>query len=114
MKRAIAETADRINDYRANITTALLGAAILAAILYAFNLYALISRTVAIGQTEKQSAAISSVISALDGQYLKLTSAITPDTLAEHGLTSGQVSIYITRPSRTASIGDLASVGHEL
>jgi hypothetical protein len=45
---------------------------------------------------------------------LALSSSLTPDSLGAHGLTLSRVSAYIERPASTASIGPLASVGHEL
>lgn len=85
-----------------------------SAVFYAINLYNLVSHTVAMQQTERRTVLLSSALSSLDAEYLKLTAAITPDTLAEHGLVPGQVSLYITRPAATASINSLAAGGHEL
>jgi hypothetical protein len=115
MKQAIATTAENVHAHRAAITVALLIGCAICALFYAVNLYSLISRTVAIRQAEGSAASLSSAISALDATYLKLTSAITPDTVSAHGLSVGQVSAYIKRSQSTASIMPaLAQVGHEL
>ncbi len=96
------------------LNAAILGTCAISAVFYAINLYSLISHTVAMQQTEGRAVLLASALSSLDAEYLKLTSAITPDALAEHGLVPGQVSLYITRPAATAAIGNLAAHGHEL
>lgn len=114
MKRSIVNTAGHVNDHRAILTAALLFGSVLCAAFYAFNLYTLISHTVALRQIDSQMVAIGSELSSLDSEYLKLASAITPDAVTAHGLMPAQVSVYITRPQPTASIGNLAQGGHEL
>jgi len=114
MKRAIARTAEEMHAYRANITLAILAGCVLAAAFYAVSLYSLISHTVALRQIEGSITAVSSEIAGLDSQYLALSSAVTPDMLAAHGFSAGQVSLYITRSAPTASIPALAQGGHEL
>lgn len=93
------------------LNAAILGACAISALFYAVNLYSLISHTVAMQQIEGRAVLLASALSSLDAEYLKLTSAITPDALAEHGLVPGKVSLYVTRPASTAS---LAAGGHEL
>ena len=110
MKKAIVSTAEHVHAYRAAITLALLCGSGLCVLFYAMNLYTLISRTVAVRQAESQVADLSSQISALDSQYLSLTSAITPDTLAAHGFAPGKVTAYIRLDQPTA----VALAGHEL
>lgn len=115
MKRVLTTTAEQVHAYRANITLALLFATMLCAMWYAINLYSLVSRTVALHQTEKSIASVSNQVSDLDTQYLKLTSAITPDQLAAYGLSAGKVAAYIKRTQSTASLlPALAQGGHEL
>lgn len=109
MKRAIAHTGIQINNQRANITTMLLLGSLMIAAFYTFSLYNLISKTVLIGQLEKEASALSSEISSLDSEYLKLSSTITPDKMSKYGLEKGHVSLYITRPQPTA----YAPVTHE-
>ena len=38
---------------------------------------------------ETQTATLDTQVDALDAQYLQLSSAITPDTLADYGLAQG-------------------------
>ncbi|MCX6715679.1 MAG: hypothetical protein NT077_01525 [Candidatus Taylorbacteria bacterium] len=114
MKRVIVSTAGHIHDHRAKLSLVILSACVLVAVFYAVNLYTLVSHTIAIKQIESRAASLSGSLSALDAEYLKLTSTITPDILAEHGLVAGEVSLYITRPAPTASAGNLASLGNEL
>lgn len=115
MKRVLANTAEQVHAYRANITLALLCATALCVMWYAVNLYSLVSRTIALRQTEKSIASVSSQVSDLDSQYLKLTSSVTPDELANYGLSEGKVAVYIKRNQSTASLlPTLAQSGHEL
>jgi hypothetical protein len=79
--------------------------------LYAVNIYKVISRTVALESVEKQIASLTTSVDGLDSQYLGLTSKISPDTLSDYGLSQGQVSVFI---SRTTSLGSVASRDHEL
>lgn len=103
--------------YIANITTAVFAGILVTTLFYATNLYSLVSRTVAVKQVEKETATLSSSLSTLDAEYLRLSSAITPDAMTKHGLSQAQVSVYITRPAATASAAsviNLARGGHEL
>ncbi len=114
MKRVIVTTAGHVNDHRAKLTFALLLGSLMCAAFYGFNLYKLISHTVALQQVERAMVAIGSELSSLDTEYLKLASAITPDSVTAHGFVPAKVSAYIVRPQPTASIGIMAAVGHEL
>ena len=114
MKRVIVNTAGQVHAYRAAITLGLLGLSAIFAIFYAVNLYSMVSHTVALRQTESAISSVSNALGELDSQYLKLSSAITPDALAEHGLSAGHVSLYIKRSAATASIPTLAQGGYEL
>ena len=114
MKQAITHTAENIMTHRAILTLSLFVASGVCAIWYAFSLYSLISHTVAIRQTDKQIAAVSSAVSDLNVKYLKLTSNITPDSLSGRGFTAGKVAAYIKRSQPTASALILARAGHEL
>lgn len=115
MKRVLINTAEQVHSYRANITLALLFASALCAIWYAANLYSLVSRTVALRQAEKSIASVTTQVSDLDTQYLKLTSSITPDQLSAYGLSAGKIAAYIKRTQSTASLlPALAQGGHEL
>ena len=114
MKAAVANTAEHVNAYRAQITVALLAGAGICALFYAMSLYSLVSRTIAMRQTERATASLSGDVSSLDSQYLKLMSSVTPDMMADHGLSEGTVSAYIKLSQSTASIPALARGGDEL
>lgn len=114
MKKAITTTAGELHAYRAMITLAILAASPLCAVFYAFNLYSMISRTVALRHAESAITAASTDVGRLDAEYLKLAASVTPDLLASHGLAEGKVSLYITRTAATASLPALAQGGHEL
>lgn len=96
---------------------AILSACLLTAFVYAFNIYSVISHTVALEHVKSQVTAVTSSVSSLDAKYLELSSALTPDTLSDYGLSQGKVSAYIQRVPSTASAasaGALAVGGHEL
>lgn len=80
-------------------------------LMYGISLYSIISNTVALQQVQKQTEALATEIEVLDGEYLKLSSTITPDTLSAYGLEAGEVSFFI---SRSNSLGRVALGGHEL
>lgn len=92
----------------------LISACAIAALFYAVNLYRLVSNSIALRQIESRSVALTSSLGDMNARYLKIMSAITPDAVGKQGLVPAQVSLYITRPSATASIGNLAQRGHEL
>ena len=111
MTKAIAHTYTTVHTYRRQITLWLMAACLVCAVIYAANVYSVISHTVALQKIETQSASIESSVRSLDGKYLELSGNITPDLLRSHGFTSGSVSAYITR---SASLGSVAISGHEL
>lgn len=113
MKRAITNTAEELHAYRAMIALAILGASAICAVFYACNLYAMISRTVALKHAESALTAASTEVGKLDAEYLKLAASVTPDSLAAHGFAEGKVSLYIARTVATASLPALAQGGHE-
>jgi hypothetical protein len=102
MNRAIARTFSFHNSYRVFIAYALLGSSIFLALLYSFNLYSIISDTVAVQHLRQQTALLSTAVEELDSEYLKLSSNITPDRLEAYGLSQGKVSLFIPR---TSSLG---------
>jgi hypothetical protein len=115
MTKAIIQTYELANEYRAKITLGLFGACILMIIFYILNVYGVISHTVALKGIEGRATVLSGEINRLDSRYLALSSAVTPDQLSAYGLSAGNVSAYIVRPASTASLGTLAAaVGHEL
>jgi len=111
MTKAIAQTYTVAHEYRVQITTALLATCLVLVAIYGANVYMLISRTVALQQTESQINTLSSEVAKLDTQYLQISSAVTPASLKARGFEQGQASAYITR---SASLGSVALSGHEL
>ncbi len=114
MMRVIAKTASEINDRRALLSLILLVACAVTALFYIMNLYFLIDKTVAIKNIDDKISALNSDVVALDAEYLKVTSRITPEIISSYGLAQAKVSMYIKRPAPTASAVNLASGSHEL
>ena len=108
MTKAIAHTYDFAFQYRMHISYALIASCMLMILIYAVNVYSMISRTVAMQKIETQAAVLDTKVAALDTQYLGLSSAITPDSLSAYGLDQGQVSEFITRATRPVAMS-----GHE-
>ena len=111
MTRAIAHTYSKVYEFRRQITTAVIMLCALTALIYAVNLYRVISHTIALQQIEKQAVTLNTNIDTLDGKYLVLSKTITPDTLTSKGFDTGTVTAFI---SRTTSLGSAVLVGHEL
>lgn len=109
--KALTHTYTVAKDHRLHITYAVFAACAALAIFYAVNLYTVISRTVALGQIQKQEATAAAAVASLNATYFQLSSAITPDTLRHYGMSQGHVSEFI---SRTASLGSVALRGNEL
>jgi hypothetical protein len=115
MTKAIAQTYNIVHEYRARITLLLLSGCIAAILIYAVNVYMVISRSVALGKITHEVATLSDSVSALDARSLDLESALTPDTLSDYGLQPGTVTAYIPRTAATAAVWPLvARSGHEL
>ncbi|MDE1975103.1 MAG: hypothetical protein KGI49_01160 [Patescibacteria group bacterium] len=114
MTRAIAQTYELANDNRAKITIGIMAVCVLMAAFYMFNLYGVISKTIAVGKADSLLSSGSASVNALDSQYLSLVGSVTPDALASYGLETGHVAAYIDRSAPTASLGNLAKAGHEL
>ncbi len=113
MTKAIAQTYNIAQQYRALITLGFIGASLIALMAYCVNVYAVVSHTIAIQSLHKQVTALASDVSALDARYLELGSAVTPDAVAAYGLTPASVSAYIPRSAATPSPVNLATRGHE-
>ena len=111
MTKAITQTYTIAHEYRRQITTALLATCMVFALVYAMNLYRVISHTIALQQVNLQANALDASIQHLDAQYIGISSKITPDNIHSYGFNKGQVSAFI---SRTASLGSVALVAHEL
>ena len=111
MTRAITFTYSLTTEYRRQITAALILTVFFTAFLYAVNVYAVISRTVALQQLERQIASTESEVRSLDMNYLELSKKITPDALQKYGMKQGSVSAFI---QRTGSLGRASTVGRGL
>ncbi len=111
MTKAITNTYNVAHEYSIQITSALFATCMLLVVLYAINVYVVISRTISLQHTESQVTTMGSQVAQLDAQYLKLSGNITPVALKSHGFNQGQASMYITR---TDSLGRVALSAHEL
>ncbi len=111
MTKAIAQTYSIIHEHRLRLTYSLLAGCLFMVILYAANVYAIISRTVALQKISNQTTALENSVNGLDASYLTLSSKITPDSLAAYSMSQGHVSEYI---SRSTSLSRIAMGGHEL
>lgn len=115
MTKALAHTsihlATTLHGYRRHITLALLATSAVFVAIYAVNLYRVISHTIALQHVSAQVATLTAAVDKLDGQYITLSHAITPDAIAVRGFDQGKVSAFI---SRTTSLGRIALAGHEL
>ncbi|MEI7462881.1 MAG: hypothetical protein WCK03_00625 [Candidatus Taylorbacteria bacterium] len=111
MTKTIVNTINVTNQYRTHLAYTLIGCCMLMIAFYIFNVYRIISSTIALQNVQSQTAILESGVQNLDSKYLELLNQITPDTLVSHGFTPGKVSTYI---SRNPSIGSIASVVHEL
>jgi hypothetical protein len=111
MTRAIAQTYNIANDYRAQITGFFLTLCVFMVAIYMINIYRTISGTIALESAEKQIASVSSAVGSLDAQYMEASRAATPDALNDYGLQQGKVSVYISSP---AKIGRATMTGYEI
>jgi len=80
-------------------------------ITYVFNIYTVISRSVALQHVEASIAEVSETIQKLDSQYIGLSNRITPELVRARGMSEGKVASYI---SRTSSLGVVSLSGYEL
>jgi len=111
MTKAITQTYSTFFTFRRQITMALTMLCALTALIYATNLYRVISHTIALQQINSDMTALNSNIDSLDGQYLVVSRTITPDSLIARGFGNGTVSAFI---SRTTSLGRVTMAGNGL
>jgi len=111
MTKAITHTYSFVHEYRRQITLTLIATCAVLVLIYAFNLYRVISHTITLQQITAQESTLSTSIQTLDTQYQAVSGKITPDTLRTYGFGQGKISAFI---SRTASLGSVALAGHEL
>jgi len=118
MTKTIAQTYSLVHEYRMKISLAFAAVSAVMALLYIMNVYAVISRTVAIQKVNAEIVSTESAVESLDAQYLRLSSKITPDSLDAYGMSQGRVSEYISKASsaalgRAASVSSVAMSAHE-
>jgi hypothetical protein len=105
MTKIIAKTYSLADDNRAMITKTLLAGCLVMAFLYAFNMYSVITKTVAAQVIEKQMVTLASSVQKLDAHYITLSNKITREMASDYGLMQGQVSAYISRTKSVGSVG---------
>ena len=110
MAKAIALTYTVAKDYTNKITGTILLLCAFFAILYGINIFKTITRTVSIQRAQTEITALSSQVSALDSQYLKLSASVTPNILASYDLSHGHISHFI---SMSPTVDHFALTGHE-
>ncbi|MFA6314749.1 MAG: hypothetical protein WC648_00025 [Candidatus Paceibacterota bacterium] len=111
MTKTIVKTYSAIHEYSHKIVNIFFFIGAFLLLLYAMNVYSVISRTVALQNTQAEIVTATKTIEELDSKYLKLASNVTPDDLRSFGLKEGVVSAYI---SRTLPLSRVALVTHEL
>jgi hypothetical protein len=111
MTKAITKTYSFTKEYSAVMTQIVMAGAIFMAILYAINVYSIVSRTVAMKDIESKAAKLQSSVQDLDAQYISLTNKITPDMARHYGLEESQVTAYIPR---TPSLGSAQTLSRGL
>lgn len=97
MSHAIAQTYIAVNEYRTKITAFLLIACACMALYYGANVYAMVSRTIALDSLKVKTTELSSAVGKLDSTYLELSRGVTPDKLSAYGLMQTKVSEFISR-----------------
>ncbi len=102
MTKIIAKTYNLADENRQRITYALLIACAAMFVFYGMNLYATVSRTVALEKLSAQTKTVEDSVRTLDTQYIALSSKITPEAAKEFGLKEVAVSAFI---DRTTTLG---------
>ncbi len=110
MTKAIAHTYTIAHEYRKQITTALLATCVVFALLYAMNLYRIISHTVALQQVATQARMVETATQELDAQYLSISNTISPGNIGSYGFMQGEVQAFISRSNSSERV---ALAGHE-
>lgn len=105
MTQAIAKTYTFADENRALLAKTLLAGSVIMAMIYAYNMYMVVTKTVLSQSIEKQVAAVENEADKLDGTYISLSSKITPQMVSDYGLEQTTVSEYI---SRTRAVGSNA------
>ncbi len=109
--KQIAQTYNIASEYRTKIAYVFFVICPVLALLYAINIYKIVSNTVSIQKIGVEMKTLSASVDRLDGKYIELSSTIMPDSLSVHGMSQGHVSEYIPR---SVPIGRVAMTGNEL
>ncbi|MEK7646495.1 MAG: hypothetical protein AAB381_02265 [Patescibacteria group bacterium] len=102
MTQTIARTYEQSEGYRVYITYALASLCAFAIVMYMFNMYRVISYSVALQGTEADTVTVQKSVQELDMKYISLSNRITPDLVHARGMSEGTVTSYI---SRTPTLG---------
>jgi len=97
MTKAISQTINTANEYRLHISYFLMGVGALLVMGYCVNIYSVISKSAGTNTVLHKAQVLENSVKSLDTQYIKMTSNMTKDTLASHGLTEGKVTAFITK-----------------
>lgn len=119
MTKTIVNTYNVVHEYRKKISVMLIAACVVTTLFYIFNVYAVISRTVAMQKINSQITATAIIVENLDAKYLGLSSKITPDSLDKYGMSQGKVSEYISKAASPtlgsiSKVNQIAMRGYEL
>ncbi len=102
MTKAITYTYSAAQEYRKYIAYAFICASMVMAIIYGFNIYSVISRTIATERLEARTASLQGTVQELDARYISLSDKVTPDAAKSFGLHETAVTAYIPK---TPSLG---------
>ena len=111
MTQTITHTFEHMHISRTTVTYLLSGVCLLFAVMYVFNMYRVISSSVALQNVEARTATVQSAVQDLDMKYISLSNRITPDLVHARGMSEGTVTSYI---SRTPSLGVVSLSGYGL
>lgn len=90
------------DENRQKITYALMAVCALLLVFYGLNIYATISRTVALEKVSTETKVVEDSLRTLDAQYIALSGKITPEMAKSYGLKEVPVYAFI---NRSATLG---------
>jgi hypothetical protein len=111
MTQTIARTYEHFSFSKTYATYALSGICLLFAMTYVFNMYRVISYSVALQNVEVNIVSVQNDVQELDTRYISLSNRITPDLVRSRGMKEGVVTNYI---SRNSSLGMVSLSGYGL
>ncbi len=104
MSKTISLSYSLAKEYRQYLSALLMAASMVMILIYTFNIYTIISHTVAMKRVQQQTVQIGTSVQELDGKYLEIAGNITPDILEAHGFAQAEVSEYISRPASISRV----------